>query len=76
VVAGVCTVGDAGRGTWRGAELKASRGAGGMGKVRPRAARGAALVRTARRARRHGAGAVGSKIFHSTPVRTQKSPKN
>jgi hypothetical protein len=41
VVAGGRAVGDAGRGTWRGAELKASRGAGDLGKARPRAAHSA-----------------------------------
>jgi hypothetical protein len=41
VVAGGRAVGDAGRGTWRGVELKASRGADGLVKARPRAARGA-----------------------------------
>jgi hypothetical protein len=34
------TTDECGSGTWRGAELQASRGAGGPGKARPRAARG------------------------------------
>jgi hypothetical protein len=35
----VRAVGDAGHDTWHGVEFKASRGAGGLGKARPRAPR-------------------------------------
>jgi hypothetical protein len=64
VVAGVCAVGDTGHGTWRGAELKASRGAGGLGKARPRAARGG-NVEAAGCGRAGGAARTTSRRGHS-----------
>jgi hypothetical protein len=47
-VSGVRAGGDPGRGTWRGAELKAPRGADGLEKARPRVARGADGLEKAR----------------------------
>jgi hypothetical protein len=47
-VSGVHAGGDLGRGTWRGAELKAPRGADGLGKAWPRVARGADAEATRR----------------------------
>jgi hypothetical protein len=81
VVVAVRAGGDSGRGTWRVAELKASRGAGDLGKARPgegaasdgtRHGRRGGRVRASGRRGAHDVaarGAVGSKMFHITPVR-------
>jgi hypothetical protein len=49
--------GDSGRGTWWGAEVKASRGVGGLGKAQPRTAR-STDAETAGCRRRDSAGAA------------------
>jgi hypothetical protein len=80
--------GDPGRGTWRGAELKAPRGVDGLGKARPWVAHGAdaeatrhagawATRRAAQRAggARAGAASTGSKRVNALPFERLKLQK-